>query len=221
MRTLILAVAAILPWPLKRLLLVKVLRFCIPSSAYIGLSWLDVKRLEMAPESRIGHFNVFKNLDLVQLGASSRIGRFNLFTCVPSSNAHHYSHIVGRETAFRLGRHSAITMRHLIDCNAPVTIGDFTTIAGYASQFLTHSIDLVSCRQDAKPIAIGSYCFIGTACVLLGGASLPDYSVLAACSCMRDAFENEQSLYAGVPAAFKKRLPEDTAYWVRSRGWVA
>jgi acetyltransferase-like isoleucine patch superfamily enzyme len=221
LRKLVIGVAIFLPWPLKRLVLQKFLRFRIDKSARIGWSWLDIKQLEMGPGSSIGHFNIFKGIDQVVIGESSKIGRFNLITCVPTSDKRHYRHIDGRETALCIGKHSAITMRHIFDCNAPVIIGDFTTVAGYRSQFLTHSIDIQSCRQDAKPIQIGSYCFVGTACVVMGGASLPNRSVLGACSCMRDAFADEMSLYAGVPAKFKKQIQSDAEYLRRTMGWVA
>lgn len=79
-----------------------------------------------------------------------------------------------------VGEHSAITNRHLIDCTDRVTLGRFTTFAGFRSQILAHSIDLAECRQSARPVTIGDYCFVGTDCVLLGGSALPDCSVLAA-----------------------------------------
>ena len=148
------------------------------------MSWLDVSQLTMGEQSVIGKFNVFKGLDRVEIGEHSSIGNFNLITCVPSSKKQHYKHRPDRVTELRIGRHSSITMRHLIDCNAGVAIGDFTTVGGYSSQLLTHSIDVARCRQDAHPIAIGSYCFVGTACTILGGVAcqiIPFWVQLLAC----------------------------------------
>ena len=145
----------------------------------------------------------------------------NLFTCVPSSNKRHYQHISDRVTEFSLGTHSNVTMRHIFDCNAPIRVGRFATIAGYRSQFLTHSVDIELCRQDAHGIVIGDYSFVGTGCILLGGATLPYRSVLAAGAVLTSGAEQSESLYAGVPAKFKKRLPTETKYWQRQQGWIA
>ena len=49
------------------------------------------------------------------------------------------------------------TKYHHFDCTSNIHIGKFTTIAGYHSQFLTHSIDLYENRQDSNSILIGDY----------------------------------------------------------------
>lgn len=211
----------LLPNVLKRPFLRLLLGFELHPTATIGLAWLGMKHLRMAEGARIGHLNVFKNLDAVVLKEHASIGRMNFFTCVPSSDARHYGHIENRSTEFQLGVHSHVTMRHLFDCNAPVLVGDFVTVAGYGSQFLTHSIDIELCRQDAHPIVIEDFSFVGTGCILLGGSKLPARSVLGAGAVLNKSFEEPESLYAGVPAIFKKRLPKETKYWQRQSGWIA
>jgi acetyltransferase-like isoleucine patch superfamily enzyme len=111
-------------------------------------------------------------------------------------------------------------MRHIIDCNERVVIGRFSTIAGYRSQILTHSIDIYNCRQHAEPIKIGDFCFIGTGCILLGGAVLPSYCVLGAGSVLTSRFTSENALYAGTPAVHKKTFDDNVAYFTRSVGSV-
>ena len=91
---------------------------------------------------------------------------------------------------------------------------------GYQSQFLTHSIDIAASRQRAQPIRIGRYCFVGTRCVVLGGAVLPDSSVLGAASLLNKPHEESFVLYAGAPAQRIKNLPQDSAYFHRQRGFV-
>lgn len=221
MRTVFLLLTMFLPWFVKRRLLSRVLGFRLASDSRIGWSWLGMKSLEMAEGSRIGHFNVFKGVDRVALEPFSAIGRMNLFTAVPTANTRHFRHLAERRTEFILGRHARVTMRHLFDCNESITVGEFTTIAGYHSQFLTHSIDVVACRQDAHPVSIGRYCFIGTRCLMLGGSVVPDYSVVAAGAVVRTAFSESHSLYAGVPATLRKKMPADTKYWTRTDGWIA
>lgn len=99
-------------------------------------------------------------------------------------------------------------------------IGDYVTIAGYATQFLTHSIDVYEGRQGSKPIEIGDYCFVSTRVIVLGGASLPSHSILAAGAILQKSFNEEWTLYGGVPAKHIKSLPHDAKYFSRERGYV-
>nr|WP_201723967.1 hypothetical protein [Rhodopirellula sp. SM50] len=85
---------------------------------------------------------------------------------------------------------------------------------------MTHSIDVVANRQDARPITIGDYCFIGTDSVVLGGAVLPPRSVLGAKSLLNNEYTDSQQLYAGVPAKRIKNLPDDAKYFTRETGFV-
>jgi acetyltransferase-like isoleucine patch superfamily enzyme len=119
-----------------------------------------------------------------------------------------------------IGAHSAITHRHLIDCTNRVTIGRFTTVAGFQSQMLTHSIDLEHNRQASAPISIGDYCFVGTNSVFLGGSAIPDYCVVGAKSLVNKAFADTHHLYGGVPARQLQGLPADYAYFQRTSGFV-
>lgn len=219
-RKLIIILTMPLPWAIKRWLLCKLLGFQIHPTARIGLSWLGMKQLVMEEGTRIGHGNVFKGLDLVKMEGFSAIGRFNLFTCIATSNRKHFQHVQNRKTTFHLGIHARVTMLHLLDCNAPITVGRYSTLAGYQSQFLTHSIDVVKSRQDVSPISIGDYCFLGTRCLLLGGTTIPDRSVLGAGAIALDNFTEAGGIYAGVPAKWKKALPHETAYWLRTDGFI-
>jgi acetyltransferase-like isoleucine patch superfamily enzyme len=100
-----------------------------------------------------------------------------------------------------------------VDCSGGVTIGAFTTFAGFRSQILTHSIDLETNLQTTGPVSIGKYCFIGTNSVLLMGSRLPDFSVLGAKSLLNKPYEETHWLYAGVPARPVKRLRLDLDYF--------
>jgi acetyltransferase-like isoleucine patch superfamily enzyme len=101
-----------------------------------------------------------------------------------------------------------------------VSIGAFTTVAGYRSQLLSHSIDLQQNRQHSEPITIGAHCFVGTACVILGGSVLPDHSVLGALSLLNKPHTEPWSLYAGHPARWMKAIDSQAAYFNRSQGFV-
>jgi acetyltransferase-like isoleucine patch superfamily enzyme len=214
-------VTLILPWPLKRLLLVHFFKYEIHPSAKIGLSWIYPKKLVMEANAKIGHFNVAVHLDLVAIGAYSSIARGNWITGFTSgTESKHFAHQKDRESNLIIGQHSAITKNHHIDCTNVITIGNFVTIAGYSSQLLTHSINIELSIQDSHPITIGDYCFVGTAVTILGGSVLPAYCVLGANSLLNKAYSIPYRLYGGNPAKEIKELSKDFNYFNREIGFV-
>ena len=211
----------LLPWTLRRWVLRRFFKYRIHPTARIGCSWIFPEELEMAEHARIGHFNVAIHLQRVSLGAHALIERSNWITGFKAGDSRHFAHRTDRAPVLLLHEHSAITKHHHLDCTDRVEIGGFTIIGGYGSQLLSHSIDLENNRQDAAPISIGRYCFIGTAVVVLGGARLPDRSVLGAKALLNEAFEQPGWLYAGVPARPVKALNETNAYFHRKEGFVS
>lgn len=210
----------LMPWPLRRWLLVRFFGYKIHPTASIGYSWIFPGELEMAEHARIGHLNVAIHLRSVRLGAHALIERSNWITGYPAGGARHFGHRPERDPALVVGEHTAITKGHHLDCTDRIEIGAFTIIGGYRSQLLTHSIDFEQNRQDAVPITIGAHCFVGTNVVILGGARLPDRSVLGAKSLLNAPFAEPGWLYAGVPARPAKALPADAAYFRRTIGMV-
>jgi len=210
----------VFPWPLRRLLLNWAFGYKISRQARIGFSIIVPEQLEMLEHARIGHLTMCKGLRLVRLGTSSRIGNLDWISGFPLSNKSAFQQRLNRNPSLILGDHSAITHRHLIDCTDQIVIGDFTIIAGYGTQFLTHSIDILNAKQDCQPIQIGSYCLVGTACVLLPGSALGDYCLLGANSLLNKKHQGQFSLFGGVPAAFIKELPHDAKYFSRQSGYI-
>ena len=210
----------LLPWPLRRWCLQRFWGFRLDPGSHIGLSWIFPNYLTMGPGAAIGHLNVAVHLESMVLGAHSYIGRGNWITGFPKGAPRHFTHQPDRDPSLHLGEHAAVTKNHHLDCTSRIEIGAFTTIAGYASQFLTHSIDVHECRQDSSPIVIGSHCFVGTNVVALGGARLPDRSVLGARALLNKAFELPDQLYGGVPAKCLGPLTGARKYFTRSTGFV-
>ena len=208
-------------WPFKRFLLRKLFGYSLAPSARIGYSYIFPRRLRMAAGAKIGHGNVCKGIELLSMGSHASIGRLNWITGFPRrTNTKHFELQPARRPRLVIARHSAITNRHIIDCTDRVIIGEFSTIAGFRSQLLTHSIDLVESRQKACPILIGKRCFVGTSVVILPGAQIPGYSVLAAGCVVATPLVKEYALYAGVPAKYIKQMPADNKYFARETGFV-
>lgn len=210
-----------LPWKLKRWFLIKIWKYEIHPTAKIGFSWVFPEKLIMEKYSKIDHLNVAVHLGSIVLGDYSKVGRSNWITGFPASiESKHFSHQKYRKSELIIGKHSAVTKNHHIDCTNTIRIGDFVTVAGYNSQFLTHSIDIYEGRQDSKPILIGDYCFISTGVKILGGAALPDFSVLAAGAVLNKSFSDGWIIYGGVPAKPIKDIDKSSKYFSREKGFV-
>ena len=211
----------LLPWPVKRHFLQTYFNYKLHPKSRIGLSWIYPSKLTMGSGSKIGNLCVAVNLSFVEIGDFSTIDRCNWITGFPSGSPQdHFSHQPDRIAQLIVGSNSAITKFHHFDCTNEILIGSFTTIAGYNSQFLTHSIDIVLNRQHSNSIIIGSYCFVGTSCVVLPGSVLPDYCVLGAASLLNKPFILPTSLYGGSPATFVKALDPSSLYFSRTVGFV-
>lgn len=220
MKTLFRVLLVLLPWALRRRCLIGCGHEIHPT-AWIGLAWVFPKKLVMGPGSRIGHGTVCVHLDEVRLEEHARIGRLNWITGFPSGDGGGYfAHQTGRVARLWVGRHAAITNRHLIDCTSEVKVGAFATVAGFRSQLLSHSIDLARNRQDSAPIEIGERGFVGTGCIILGGARLPACSVLGAGAVLNKAHIETHTLYAGQPAVAVKKLDPEAGYFKRETGVV-
>lgn len=211
----------LLPWSLRRRALQKLFGFKIHPTARIGLSWVFPKILVMEANTRIDHLTVAINLNRIEMRENAIIGRGNWITGFPShSDSLHFQHQEDRHPELIMNESSAITKNHHLDCTDRIIVGRFSTIAGYNSQFLTHSIDLVNSRQDSNPITIGEYCFVGTNVVVLGGSQLPPRSVLGAKSLLNKSYSTEWTLYGGVPAKPIAEIPKDAKYFTRPTGFV-
>lgn len=209
------------PMFLKRRFLKLFYGYSIHPTATIGLSWIYPRELTMGPYSKIGHFNVAVHLDEIILNQKASIGRSNWITGFSTNTtSKHFNHQPDRVSVLIVGEHSSITKNHHLDCTSPIVIGRFVTVAGYQSQFITHSINVYDNRQDSKPITIGDYCFVGTNVVLLGGTALPAYSVLGAKSLLNKSYTDEWKLYGGNPAKPITDISKDAKYFSRETGFV-
>jgi acetyltransferase-like isoleucine patch superfamily enzyme len=210
----------VLPWSVRRRLLNRLFGYRIAPTARIGFSLVLLDELVLEEGARIGHLNLIKSFDRLEMLAMSKIGNRNHISGIGSRNAKHFGDETGRSPEIILGEHASITGHHMIDCCNRIEIGRFTTIAGAGTHILTHAISIKRNRQVSAPVRIGQYCFVGAASVVLKGAILPDFSVLAANSTLHRAFEETHGIYSGVPAERVRALDADCAYFERKTGYV-
>jgi acetyltransferase-like isoleucine patch superfamily enzyme len=219
-RRFVCGLTVMLPWSVRRQVLARVFGYRIHRTSRIGISLVCPRMLVMGAHSRIGHLTVCHGLDYLGLGERSTIGNLNWVTGRSADDQSYFAAGRARKAELVLGAQSAVTNRHLIDCTNAVHIGHHATVAGYRSQILTHSIDVQYNRQDSQPITIGSYTFVGTQCIILGGSSLPPRSGLAAMSLLNAVHTDSLTLYGGVPARPVKQLGPEYEYFRRTEGVV-
>ncbi|CAN8139492.1 Acyltransferase [uncultured Thiomicrorhabdus sp.] len=222
LKKIIIVISLILfPWSIRRWFFKKIFGYQIHPKAFISrLAFIVPQDLIMHESAKIAAFTIAIHLKKLEMREYSSIGRSNWISGFPSGSKKHFVHVENREPSLTIGYHSAITKKHIIDCTQTIKIGKYSTIAGYQSQFLTHSIDYVLSRQDCSPIIIGDYCLVGTGCIFLPGTSLPNYSIVGAGSVVNKVFTESHVLYAGVPAMKKKSLSQDAEYFLREKGFV-
>src|SRR5258708_20871728 len=92
MKKLLYVVALLLPWALRRRLLVAAFGYRIHPTSYIGLAWVMPEQLVMDSYSRIGTLTVCKGLRLLHLKQNASIGRANLISGFPAGHNEHFAH---------------------------------------------------------------------------------------------------------------------------------
>jgi acetyltransferase-like isoleucine patch superfamily enzyme len=187
----------------------------IHPSARMGPSlFIRVSKIVLGEKSRIGTGNIFRNMRRVELGYDSAIGQWNWI-----SSAQELVVAEGQATLV-LGKGSALTSRHYCDASGGIAIGDFTTVAGVRSTFITHGIDVALNVQLVSGISIGDYCLVSSNCSFVPGASIANHSLVAMGSVIAKDAAAPGHLLAGVPAKQKKAVDTGSGYFVRSEGKV-
>lgn len=202
-RKVLVAATIVLPWRLRCFLYVRLLGWRLAPSARIGFSYVDAAQVTMAPGARIGHFNVVRNLALLQMGEDSTIGQWNWLTM-----AAHYDSPAPPAGGFRglkLGSYSAIVSRHYLDCAGGIAIGHDSVLAGVRSTLVTHHMDVVAATESSVPIEIGDLCIVSSCVSVTAGAVIPNRCVVAMGAVVTGRLPEEGALYAGVPARVVRR----------------
>lgn len=209
-----------LPWVLRRRILQFAFDFKIGVDARIGWSIILAERVVIEQGATIGSFNYFAAVETLSLFKNSRIGNFNIFGGLGKTENRHFAEEHDRVSGLRLGEGAAITNRHYLDCTNLIDIGKFSIIAGVRSQILTHSIDLIECKQKSSKVSIGQFCFVGTGVIILRGVNVSDNIVLAAGAVLDSDVSEGYSIYGGVPARELKKIPNNARYFLREEAFV-
>lgn len=170
--------------------LLRLLGHHIHADARIGFSWLQCNMIQMEANSRVGHFNLIR-IPSIRLGKNASIrslnrmkGPFSLWmekrAAIGNSNSIYRGPrpITLGAAELRMGELAIITSKHALDCTRSITIGDFTTISGFDTQFWTHGFyheneGAGRIRIDGA-ITIGKNVSIGSRCVINPGVTIGD-----------------------------------------------
>jgi carbonic anhydrase/acetyltransferase-like protein (isoleucine patch superfamily) len=189
----------LLPHPIKRFLLRSVLGWSIGKHTKIGCSIILCGQVRIGANCQIGHFNLFRDLQTLEIGDETKI--FNL---------NHFMASKHRDwpDSFSIGDNSQITSRHFFDCSGGVRIGNRCLVGGRDSQFWTHffiSHDGVS-RIEWRELTIADRCYVCARATLVY-CKIPSDCVVGAGAVVTKDFSKEGTglLLAGNPATIKKR----------------
>jgi acetyltransferase-like isoleucine patch superfamily enzyme len=207
-------VMAVLPASLRRHMGRLVFGWDIHPSAHIGRSIIVVDHVVMGPKAVIGSWNVIRHLDELRLGEGASIATRNTIEA-PAQSAQVFQHSPRRRAALIMGKSAMITMNHEIDCSDRVEFGDYAALAGFRSQILTHSLNLVQDRFETGPVELGERCAVMSGCMLLSGTRVPARSIISAGSVITTKLTKELTFYRGNPAEAVRTLPGNLRYFHR------
>ncbi len=200
MKKLFLLLLTLLPNVLKLLVYRRLLGWSIGQNVKIGFSYIDAKNVVIGDRVRIGHGNIIRNLNALQIGSDTYIANFNSFFG---------STYDGWAARVEIGQSVNFMSHHFLDVGGTIAIGDRAVIGGRDTQIWAHGLAYDAFgNPDLKPlnVTIGADVYVGARSTLVG-CTVPDRTVVGAGSVVTKQFVAEASPYliAGNPAIIKKR----------------
>lgn len=189
----------------------------IDRSAHIGFSWLQCQHIKMSENSKIGHFNLIR-IPNIALGQQASIRSFNRMkgplsllmqkqAAIGNSNSIYRaeSPIALGAATLTLGELAILTSKHSLDCTRSISIGDFTTISGFNTQFWTHGFYHADRGADRirvdGAIKIGNNVSIGSRCMINPGVEVGDAINVGGNACLSKSIY-EPGMYVAQPLRF-------------------
>lgn len=202
LKKILLLLAVFLPQPVKLFCYRRFFGWQIGNLVTIGFSYIDSQQVKIGDNTRIGHFNIIRNIKQLEIGEKCYIANFNEFFGNPRQDSTWSRKLL-------IGNKVLIMSHHFIDVLGSVTRGDRTTIGGRNSHFWTHSLinEGGILKLQETDIEIGENSYIGARATLIG-CKIPKNSIVGAGSIVNKSFSEESNyslLIVGNPASIKKR----------------
>jgi carbonic anhydrase/acetyltransferase-like protein (isoleucine patch superfamily) len=226
LRLVLLALVALLPGIVKRLVYRTVFGYHFGPGVSLGFSLLDATTVSLGEGTCLGHFNVITRVGHLETGRSARVGVFNIIRGGERVTLGDYSEVMRLnvlnaipdhdctsqpQSVLDVGAGVVITSGHRIDFTDRVTLGKNVIVGGRSSSLWTHN------RQETAPIEIGDFCYLGSEVRLAPGVRLPDECILGLGSVLTSRIAETRSLVAGVPARVVRPLTEADLARVRRK----
>jgi probable biosynthetic protein (TIGR04098 family) len=219
-RVLGLAATAVLPGPLKKIILRSAFGFRIGQRVRIGIAYFDCAELSIEDDASIGHGVAFKNVGSVRIGSHAVVGPLNLFRGGDRIELDDYSQLLRLnvinaipqhdcfgvlDSTFFLGYGAAVSSSHWIDFTDRVSIGRRSMVGGRNSSIWTHN------RRRAAPVRIGDFCYMGSEIRVAPGVTIADCSIIGMGSVVSAPVTSPFTFIGGAPARPTRRLTEADA----------
>ncbi|MFG6519367.1 acyltransferase [Sulfitobacter sp. 1A13496] len=127
---------------------------------------IQVKRLLLKSEARLGHMNFCRGPVSLRLGRGADLGNRNTVSRAPRG-------VTFGSAQLWLGQGAKITAGHTLDCTQSIQLGNYATLAGKNSQIWTHGY----VHEDEAPkryrvdgrVIIGNNVYLGSSVIVTGG----------------------------------------------------
>ncbi|WP_205474154.1 hypothetical protein [Nocardioides sp. SYSU D00038] len=204
----------LLPSGLKRRMAKLLLGWDIHPTAHIGRSIVLARHVSMGPGALIGSRNVIRGLDELRMAEGASIASRNFINGLPPGHWA-FPKSPDRTSTLVMGKESLITVGHEIDCSDKVVLEDYARVAGFRSQILTHSLNLVTNEQTTGPVTIGELSALMSGVIVMSGCDVPPRCIVSAGSVITTRLKAELTLYRGNPATAARPLPATLGYFTR------
>lgn len=209
---------ALLPSWLKVPIYRRCFGYDIGRKVRIGFSlFVGVRRCRIGDRVRIGHGNLFAQIDEIEIGEQTRIGFLNLFRGGDRITLGRYCEILRQNvcnaivepdsteplhSVLELGTGCMVAAGHWLDFSAGIRIGDGSIIGGRNSSFWTHN------RQRGRAIDIGHHCYLGSEIRVAPGTEVAPLCVVSLGAVVIGQLMDSGVLIGGNPAAIVRKLKE-------------
>ncbi len=215
MRQALTTLVFLLPPSALKIRLLNLLGHRVHATSRIGICFVQrVDHFDIAEGVLIGHFNMFRDLALVEMGFGARIMMFNQVLGDSGYEADAVDN--GTMRTLRMGAHSHIISQHYLDCGGGVLMAENSWLTGIRSTLLTHAFDPHEGGVILEPVRLEAGAVVATSCTMLPGTVIGEGSLVAAGSTTWTRQEVASgSLAGGVPA--RRLSTMQISSWVYNR----
>jgi acetyltransferase-like isoleucine patch superfamily enzyme len=203
----------------------RLLGFKIGKGVKIGFSLIFVRSISLGNHSRIGHFNIIMNDNVVLLDRAY-LHLFNFLKgpfdlVLDEQAAIGKSNVINRarigvtygHAELKLGKLTKVTANHYLDMTRSIVMGHYSTLAGIRSQIWTHGYFHAPegperFRVDGE-VHIGNNVYIGSSCLINPGVTIADVVTVGGNAAISKSL-TEPGMYVSQPLRFIPKTYEET-----------